>query len=264
MGRIRVLIRIPLILICTAGCYLLLMGGKLLGFIAFKKQARRLEKEALGVWGKSVCKVIGMNIEMDGEIPGEPCFFVCNHLSYTDVFLISAALKCRFIVKSEVGQWPVFGFLARTAGMLFINRSRRRDVARVNGEIEDTLAHEFSVAVFPEATTSPGYAVIPFKSSLLAGPARNRQPVYFGALSYRIPDSQNSVNDTIVWWDDTGFVPHFLHLLQLKSFVGKLVVSADPVTSGNRKELALRLHSGVEKLYEPVITEEEFRHLHGE
>ena len=42
--------------------------------------------------------------------------------------------------KAEVRNWPLFGWLARCAGTVFVERERRTHVGEVNREIESALA----------------------------------------------------------------------------------------------------------------------------
>ena len=71
---------------------------------------------------------------VNGEGPG---YMVCaNHVSFIDIFILVAVLPCRFVAKKEIASWPVFGFIARGTGTLFIDRSRKRAVL----EIADAMA----------------------------------------------------------------------------------------------------------------------------
>lgn len=91
---------------------------------------------------------------------------VANHTSYLDASILGAELPCCFIAKSEVANWPVFGWLARAAGCVFVNRTRRIGTGRETQEISARLAAGDNVVLFPEGTTSDALHILPFKSAL--------------------------------------------------------------------------------------------------
>ncbi|MET0262674.1 MAG: lysophospholipid acyltransferase family protein, partial [Rariglobus sp.] len=88
---------------------------------------------------------------------------ICNHLGYLDILVLGASSPMIFVAKREVGGWPVFGWFARMGGTLFVDRSRRGDVARVAGEIEEVVSAGVCVVVFAEGTSSDGREVLPFR-----------------------------------------------------------------------------------------------------
>src|SRR5690554_420419 len=152
MGFLRICIRLPLFIFATLFCYLFIMVGVFISDVGFNGQSIR--RYFLGLWGKSISRIIGMKIIVEGKIPKPPFFFVSNHLSYVDVFILSATIKCLFVAKDEMKRWPIFGTIVSTAGMIFVNREKRSDVKRVNGEISKRISRYNGVTMFPESTTS--------------------------------------------------------------------------------------------------------------
>lgn len=45
-----------------------------------------------------------------------------NHISIIDIFLIGACVRTSFIAKSDVGRWPIIGWMSYWVGILFVNR----------------------------------------------------------------------------------------------------------------------------------------------
>lgn len=93
---------------------------------------------------------------------------VANHVSWLDIFVIDAVVPARFVAKSEIRSWPVFGWLSERVGTIFIERARRHDTARVNALVADALGAGDVFVVFPEGTTTDGTEVLKFHASLLA------------------------------------------------------------------------------------------------
>lgn len=238
------------------------MVGVFISDLGFNGQGIR--RFFLGLWGKCISRIIGMKIIVEGNIPKPPFFFVSNHLSYVDVFILSATIKSLFVAKDEMKKWPIFGTIASTAGMIFVNREKRSDVTRVNGEISKRISQYNGVAMFPESTTSPGYELLPFKSSLLDYPAKHQIPVYNASITYTTPDTEQEAYMAISWWGDVPFINHFLNLLTVKNFTGILTISEEPSVNENRKILADQLHQAISSTFKPVIDKSIFLERHGD
>jgi 1-acyl-sn-glycerol-3-phosphate acyltransferase len=89
-----------------------------------------------------------------------------NHVSWLDIFALSAAWPTRFVAKSEIRDWPAAGWIAERAGTLFIRRERKRDIARIHEQIHEVLERGDCVGLFPEGTTSEGDTLLKFHASL--------------------------------------------------------------------------------------------------
>ncbi|MFA5668329.1 MAG: lysophospholipid acyltransferase family protein [Balneolaceae bacterium] len=205
-----------------------------------------------------------MKIIVEGKIPKPPFFFVSNHLSYVDVFILSATIKCLFVAKDEMKRWPIFGTIVSTVGMIFVNREKRSDVKRVNGEISKKISQYNGVTLFPESTTSPGYEILPFKSSLLDYPAKHHIPVYNASITYTTPETEQEAYKAISWWGDVPFINHFMNLLTVKNFTGTLIINEEPIVNENRKILADQLHHSISNTFKPVVEKSVFLERHGD
>src|SRR5947199_5895908 len=85
---------------------------------------------------------------------------VANHISWLDIFVLNTLQPARFIAKSEMRAWPLFGRLMAGVGTLFIERDRRRHTHHINRHAADALAQGDVLAVFPEGATSDGTRVL--------------------------------------------------------------------------------------------------------
>lgn len=119
-------------------------------------------------WSGQALRIMGVHLQVLGEPPVQgPLLVLSNHISWLDVVVMSAARPCRFVSKADVRHWPVMGALIAGAGTLFIDRTSRRDAARVVADISERLRAGDLVALFPEGTTSEGREVLPFHGNLL-------------------------------------------------------------------------------------------------
>ena len=95
---------------------------------------------------------------------GDARIYVCNHVSWFDVFCLAAVLPhCKFVGKAEVFKIPVFGAAARTMGMIPIQRDNRKSAFQSYEVAARRVQGGSSVVVFPEGTRGLSYALRPFK-----------------------------------------------------------------------------------------------------
>ena len=109
------------------------------------------------------------------------------------------------------------------------------------------------VMFFPEGTTSPGDAVLPFRSGLLALAADNGVPVEAAAVAYSTRAGVDPVL-ALAWTGEQEFTPHAWRLLTLPSVDVRVALAPDTVVAEDRKALARLLQERVEALHQAVKT----------
>jgi 1-acyl-sn-glycerol-3-phosphate acyltransferase len=222
-----------------------------------RRAAVRADVAAMRAWARGLARLIGMRIRVEGPPPRPPFLLAANHLSYVDVVALLASTPCVFLAKSEVARWPVIGFLARTTGNLFVDRSRRGDLPRVLAAVEAAVARGRGVAIFPEGTSTDGSAVLPFKPSLFEAAVRTGLPVSCASLGYEVPDGYPPARLSVCWWGDMEFLRHLYALLQIPSFEARVAFADVPIARGewrDRKELAAQARRRVEARFTPVVS----------
>jgi 1-acyl-sn-glycerol-3-phosphate acyltransferase len=196
-------------------------------------------------WAASVCRVLGAQVEVLGDLPRDAGFLITNHSSYLDIPVLMSLTGCRFVSKHEVADWPFIGYLARTAGTLFVNRQKG---GREAGVTLDGMARALEdgdlVVFFPEGTTTPGEQVLPFRSGLLSLPARDGHPVWPAALVYETGDPDVDPRLGLAWWGHQALLPHVWRIACLPGFTVRIAV-AHAVEAAHRKHLARALHHRV-------------------
>jgi len=186
--------------------------------------------------------VFGARVVSVGARPSHG-LMVCNHLSYVDIVALGALAPTVFVAKREVRDWPVFGWFARLAGTVFVNRESRSQVGQVAGQIETRLNDGALVVLFPEGTSSDGKTVLPFKSSLLEPATRLSQPLTTALIQYELPDGD--VGEEVCYWKDMTLVPHLINLLSKPSLCATVSFTPSKAAGPDRKQLARQLHAEV-------------------
>ena len=200
-----------------------------------------------------VSRGFGIEPRIFGEpVVGEATLFVCNHISWADIAVLASLLDARFVAKSDIARWPVIGGLARRFGPVFVDRDNGRRSGDQNEAIRAELRAGRSVILFPEATTSDGTALLPFKSSLLAAAdsAATIQP-----LAMRYLDAGGAAlspvrQRQIAWIGDDDLLTGAArvareHTVALVHFLPPLA----PAEAADRKHLARRLHALIADAY---------------
>ncbi len=216
-----------------------------------------LQPMLVGTWARVVLWIMGIRVRVEGKPPSGGFFLVANHLSYVDIPVLLAHLNGRFLAKSEIASWPVLGFLARATGTLFVDRSRKRDLTRVISEVTALIHRGPGVIVFPEATSTDGAAIHGFKPSLFEVPARLGLDVSCAALHYANPPGVRPAWESVCWWGDAEFAPHFWEFLKLRrtdatvTFGPAPVAAVGPEGPRDRKALSEAARAVIEGIFTP-------------
>ena len=235
----------------TAGLYVCHLAARALA-LAAPRLGLAARARVLRAWARGVARVLGMRVVVEGEPPRPPFLLVSNHLSYVDIVALWTVVEGDFLARADVAGWPVFGFLARSAGTRFVDRSRKRDLTRVMDELAAVLARRRGAIVFPEATSSCGESVLPFRPSLFEVALRTGYPVRCAAISYSTPPGAEPARTSVCWWGDMTFHDHLYRLLALPSLEARIAFPPGAVEGADRKELALRAREVVAAAFRPV------------
>jgi 1-acyl-sn-glycerol-3-phosphate acyltransferase len=144
-------------------------------------------------WSRELLEKIWVEREVLGERKTSgPVLYVCNHISWLDIFVINAWQSAVFVSKAEVANWPLIGPLVSGAGTIYIERERMRDALKVVGDLTQSLRAGHTAAIFPEGTTSAGNTLLPFHANLIQAAIQAQVPLQPLALSYHAADGSRS------------------------------------------------------------------------
>ena len=199
--------------------------------------------------------LLSIKVEYEGNFQkAKDCeFFVSNHLSYLDIPIIGSTFPMRFIAKSEIEFWPIFGFLSKLARTIFIKRNRSDSIIQKN-KILSFLSCGDKVLIFPEGTTSDGNRVLDFKSSSFSALEKQKfliQPIIIFYSDLNGIPINRWLRPVIAWYGDMDLKPHILKLVSLRSIKARLIY-IDPVYSNDfasRKELSVYLEKKIKDIY---------------
>ncbi len=159
-------------------------------------------------------RILGVRASVEGSALTEKGAMVANHSSWLDIFVLNSVRPLYFVSKAEVAGWPGIGLLARITGTVFIARDRRE--AKAQQEVFETrLKAGHLLLFFPEGTSTDGFRVLPFKSTLFQAffdpTLRDNMHIQPVTVVYSAPDNEDPRH--FGWWGDMDFGPHALKLL---------------------------------------------------
>lgn len=141
--------------LCRLTVWLFKTGKNLRGIDGGCPKSRNRAVIALG---KGALAALDIGLEVGRPAPEHPngVLVAANHVSWLDIFAMSAVYPSSFIAKQEIKSLPVLGKMGQNAGTVFINRNSRRDIEPINRAVCETLQRGQNVSFFPEARTSSG------------------------------------------------------------------------------------------------------------
>ncbi len=200
-----------------------------------------------GTYHRLCCRVLGISVETVGTLAtAHPVLFVANHQSYLDIPVLGSVLPGSFVAKAEIAHWPLFGTLAKLQRSIFIDR-RPGSTAKHRDALMRRLEEGDDLIIFPEATSSDGLHVLPFKSALLSvaeyrphGARFVVQPVTVAYIRLDGMPLGRFYRPFVSWYGGMEVSPHLWTMLGLGRLAVRITLHP-PVTIdefGSRKALA--------------------------
>jgi 1-acyl-sn-glycerol-3-phosphate acyltransferase len=203
-------------------------------------------------WCGGLLRAFNIKVVTYGDLPApniQGMMFVANHISWSDIHALNSLIPLRFIAKSDIKSWPVFGYLVTKANTLFIDRDKRQDAGRIVEITAESLIAGDNLCFFPEGTTTDGTGtegalVLPFKSSVLQAAISANTHVWPVAIRYTNEDG--SINTEIAYTGKTTLVESMQKVLRQKNPVIELHF-LDPInTDGqNRRDLTKTAYDAI-------------------
>ena len=215
--------------------------------LGFSRTARmRLATGSVRLWARACLRILGLNTNLHGlsdDLHSKRGLLVSNHQSYLDIVIIASVFPTLFVAKTEVSRWPLFGWLTKLGGTIFVDREDPRSGVKCAYRVSSALRDGVNVQVFPEATTGDGSTVLSFNGLFFASAVRSHAPVLpltikFQSVNGRPADRE--ALDTVCWYGDMNFGRHFWNLLNIESAEVSLMINEpiNPTRAQRAKVLA--------------------------
>lgn len=181
---------------------------------------------------------------------------IANHVSYTDIIVLSSIHPFVYITSVEMGENPFLGDITRLGGCLYTNRKKYTSLPQEIDNFASSLQHGFNVVLFPEGTSTNGETVREFRKSLFQIAVKAKSPVLPICIRYTHIDGNpidDTSRDTVCWYGDMTFVPHFMKLLGRKIRAEVHVLEPSPWDESNtRQVLCDRVYDQILNCYQQI------------
>jgi lyso-ornithine lipid O-acyltransferase len=211
----------------------------------FNATSPKLARRFPTLYHKILCRILGVRVHIEGEVPKSAALVVANHVSWLDIPVMSSVLNCSFVARHDMASWPLFGKMAKLQQTVLVDRKRRTDTGDVKAEMQARIARGDTLVLFPEGTSHDGINVLPFKSSFFA--AAGDAQVVPVTLAYRgirgLPMTRRE-RPYFAWYGNMDMAPHLWTAAQQ----GRLDVTLKfhpPLTENDRKSLARKAEAQV-------------------
>lgn len=209
---------------------------------------------------KLTIRVLGIQVDGHPRIPeiSGPVMAIANHVGYIDIVLFLSQVPCVFITSQELGANPVMGPIARFGGSFMVDRKNKFGLKEEIRRIEELMKEGFPIFLFPEATSSDGTGILPFKRALLEAAVRAKAVIFPFCINYLKVDGEpiNFKNrDAVCFYGEAEFVPHIKGLASTSSIEVE-VLGLAPVSVGegdDSRSLCQKLEAEIKQAHKPVL-----------
>lgn len=198
-------------------------------------------------WCGGLLRAFNIKVLTFGDTPKpnmQGVMFVANHVSWADIHALNSLIPLRFVAKSDIKNWPVFGYLVEKANTLFIERSKRQAAGRIVDTVCASLVAGDNICYFPEGTTTDGTQILPFKSSVLQAAINANTQVWPVAIRYSHDDGR--INTHMAYAGETSLIESMQQVLaQANPRVEMHFLPLIDAHNQNRRDLTQAAHQAI-------------------
>ena len=199
----------------------------------------KIRANLIQAWSRQLLKILKIKVVIHGDqtfINSQQGYLlVSNHISWLDIHVINAMKPVVFVAKADVANWPIFGWIAKMIGTIFVKREKLSDLKRVIKEMKLKLQAQQPVCIFPEGTSSDGRQLLAFRSNLFEAVAHSETMILPMALSYQ---ENQKYSDRTAFIGDMGLIDSIKLIMQSDQIVAHIEVCAPQLAQDSRQKTA--------------------------
>jgi 1-acyl-sn-glycerol-3-phosphate acyltransferase len=226
-----------------------------------EKRRRHARTRAITLWSRALLWTLGFEVQIKHprRLGPSGALLVANHLSFWDVLALASQTQAVFVTSIEVRDTPVLGWICRAGGCIFVERRSRDHSGQERVEVAKILREGASVVLFPEATSSNGSSVLPFKRSFFTSALAAGSPVIPVCINYKEVDGEPITSrnrDLLFYYGEHDFftqLSHAFHLRSAKIELEILEAIETEISTMDREELTQRSYQAIVSHYQPIL-----------
>lgn len=198
-------------------------------------------------WMQQGCRILNLNIQVNGLASTGSAILVANHISWLDIVAIAAVTPVTFVSKLDLQHWPIVGVLAKFSGTVFIKRGSLFSMHETLNNLVSVLNLGRKTIFFPEGTTTTGIDVNKFHSGLFETAHSANCAVQPIAIRYFREGKAD--REIAPYVDDDHFLMHLWRLLVERKICLQLdFLEEVPAKKHGRRELAQACHARISEV----------------
>lgn len=171
-------------------------------------------------------KILNVKVQVKNPPPADQkCLVVSNHMGFVDILMLSSSVPTVFVTSKEMKETPFLGTLTEMGGCIYVERRSRTKILDEMKSIVEVLRQGFRVTLYPEATSTNGERVLPFKRTLMMAAAQAGVPIQPVVVNFRNINGDHfnlKWRDHVCWYGDIPFATSAWKTLVLKSVVAEV------------------------------------------
>ncbi len=228
-------------LLAVAGCFIAGVVFPALNLVCPPNTARNYRDALKKRWLCWFSAIVKLHVSQEGELPTQSGLLVSNHVSWLDIILLGQYLPAYFVAKSDIASWPIFGFMSRQSGTIFIRRGEKKHIVETAEKMVWLLKQNRNIIAFPEGTTTRGEEVLHFHASLFQPAILTKVPIQPVAIQYL-----GAAKDLAPFVDDDDLLPHLISMLKLDRIEVRLSFLPPIDSTGQtRQAISIEAHNAI-------------------
>lgn len=205
-----------------------------------------------------VLKAFNIKLKVVNKPQGPVHFLmVSNHMGFVDILINGSLFPMSFVTSMEMRETPFLGLLTEMGGCIYVERRNRSKILDELKGIAETIKKGFSVVLYPEATSTNGEQVLPFKKTLIMAAAYAGVPIQPVVVNFRKVNGEDFTikwRDHLCWYGDIPFYVSLWKALQLKELQAEVefLEQIHPTVDDDRGVIAERAHAMISAKFVPV------------
>ncbi|MEA3314622.1 MAG: lysophospholipid acyltransferase family protein [Campylobacterota bacterium] len=116
-------------------------------------------------WSKMQMKLMGIKLDIEGEIDNEADMLIINHQSLLDIIILEYLHKkdLVWVAKKEISNLFLFGHIIKAPNMIEVERESKTSLVKLLKDVKEQIKQKRVISIFPEGTRTNGKKLRKFK-----------------------------------------------------------------------------------------------------
>ncbi len=205
-----------------------------------------------------ILNAFGVNVNIINKPADDEKFLVVsNHMGFVDILLLCSIFPTVFVTSLEMRETPFLGLLTEMGGCVYVERRSRDNIQVELKSLILGLQKGLRILLYPEATSTNGEKVLPFKRTLMTAAAYAGVPIQPVVVNFKEINGDKFIlkwRDHVCWYGDIPFAVALWNVLSLKSLTAEVefLEKIYPTPEDDRGVIADKAHALIAEKFIPV------------